>query len=68
MPNYSSSTNPPCISIYTECVDLRRQRGEIQMNQELEKQGAENTYRTPEEVLAAHERFKVEMLQMKGDH
>ncbi|WYU47961.1 hypothetical protein MHB49_08945 [Paenibacillus sp. FSL K6-0108] len=26
------------------------------MNQELEKQGAENTYRTPEEVLTAHER------------
>lgn len=33
----------------------RKYRGEKQMNQELEKQGLENTYRTPEEVLTARE-------------
>lgn len=33
----------------------RKYRGEKQMNQELEKQGVENTYRTPEEVLTARE-------------
>lgn len=33
----------------------RKYRGEKQMNQELEKQGVENTHRTPEEVLTARE-------------
>jgi RNA polymerase sigma-70 factor (ECF subfamily) len=37
----------------------RKHRGEMEMNRELEKQCIENTYRSPEEVLVAHEQMKL---------
>lgn len=43
----------------------RKHRGEMEMSRELEKQSVENTYRTPEEVLAARERIKLIQQVMK---
>lgn len=43
----------------------RKNRGELEMSQEMKKQSVVNTYRTPEEVLATRERTKLIQQVMK---
>lgn len=43
----------------------RKQRGEIQMRREIERQGADSAYPTPEEALGASER-KLRVAQVMG--